>query len=410
MGFSVGEVGGGMGGLILLAALLVSVVAIAIFHGRLQNSLRSAPTLAPAAELVPGLTEPTTLSVVIPAYNEAVNIADCIQAVLANDLSDNISLQLIVADDESTDDTMPLAQAAAGDDERVTVFTVPPRPTDATWQGKNWACANAVKKATGDYLLFIDTDVRLGKNALLTTLSNLQTHHADLLSCVPAIVCGCFSEWLVQPIMFDILAVGFDFEPVNDAQQPEVAFAAGPFMLFRRSAYDAIGGHQAVAGDLVEDVALARRIKQHGLTLRYVMGADHLSVRMYRSFWGLWEGWTKNYYSGGGRNLPGTVYSAVVMAEIFVVPWLGLAISLWQLSVHPVWGWALLSVLSAVAVGMQVYMRFAAARLADQTLRYWWLGWLGGGIVSAIAIASIIKTETGWGWTWRGRSLATPQT
>ncbi|MEO0539375.1 MAG: glycosyltransferase [Cyanobacteria bacterium P01_A01_bin.105] len=391
-----------MGALILLVALLVSVIAITTFHLRLQASLRAAPRLDPAAALPSG----ASLSVIIPAYNESVNIADCMQAVLANDLPDNLPLQLIVADDESTDDTLALAQAIA--DERVTVFTVPPRPTEPPWRGKNWACANAVERATGDYLLFIDADVRLGKDALKTTLSNLHVHQADLLSCGPDILCGCLSEWLVQPIMFNLIAIGFDFAPVNDPEQTDTAFAAGPFMLFRRSAYEAIDGHQAVAADPVEDVALSRQIKQQGFRLRYVLGTEHMSVRMYRSFLSLWEGWTKNYYAGSGRNLRGTLFSALAVAEVFAVPWLGLAISLWQFSVNPLATWALLTVLSSVTVGMQAYMRFSGARAVDQPLRYWWLGWLGGGLVSAIAIASIIKTETGWGWTWRGRSLADP--
>ena len=341
---------GSIGVLILLVALLISVVAIVTFHLRLQASLQAAPRLEPETEL----SGPTTVSVVIPAYNEAVNIADCVQAVLASDLPDTLTLQLIVADDESTDDTVALAKAAAGDDDRVTIFTVPPRPTDIPWRGKNWACTQAVEKATGEYLLFIDADVRLEKTALRTTLSNLHVHQADLLSCGPNIVCSCFSEWLVQPIMIHIIAIGFDFEPVNDPKQPDVAFAAGPFMLFRRSAYDAIGGHAAVASDPVEDVALAGAIKSAGLRLRYVLGTELVSVRMYRSFQGLWEGWTKNYYSGSGRNLGGTLYSAFAIAEVFTVPWVGLAVSLWQFSVTPVATWALLLVVSALAVGMQV--------------------------------------------------------
>ena len=382
--------------------LAVAIAAIAIFHRRLQASLATAPRL-PLLETAP--TELPTVSLIIPAYNEQVNITECLEAVLASHLPHPDQLQVIVADDESTDDTAALAAAVA--DKRVTVMTVPPRPTDITWRGKNWACANAVEKATGDYLLFIDADVRLEPDAIATAITDSQTHRADLLSCGPGIICGCLAEWLVQPIMMSCIAVGFNFQAVNDPQDVTTAFAAGPFMLFRRSAYDRIGGHRAVATEPVEDVELAKRIKGSGLTLRYLLSTALVKVRMYRSFAALWEGWTKNYYMGGGRKLGATLYSAFALSLIFVLPWLGLAVGLGGALLYG-GVWWLVCGLGIASVGLQVYMRWAAQRVFDQPFRYWWLGWLSGGLVVAIAITSIIKTETGWGWTWRGRSLSTP--
>lgn len=384
--------------------LVVATVAIIIFHRRLQASLATAPRL-PLLE-----TEPDTLptvTLIIPAYNEQVNITECLEAVLASRLPHPEQLQVIVADDESTDDTAALAAAVARTDKRVVVMTVPPRPTEIPWRGKNWACANAIEKATGDYLLFIDADVRLEPDAIATAITDCQNHQADLLSCGPGIICGCLAEWLVQPVMMSCIAVGFNFEAVNDPKDTTTAFAAGPFMLFRRSAYDQIGGHRAVATETVEDVELAKRIKRDGLKLRYLLSTELIQVRMYRSFMALWEGWTKNYYEGSGRNLGGTLYSAFALSLIFVMPWLGLVAGLWAILVNGSLGWWLVSGLGVISIALQVYMRWAAQRVFNQPFRYWWLGWLSGGIVVAIALTSIIKTETGWGWTWRGRSLAT---
>ncbi|MEO0396108.1 MAG: glycosyltransferase family 2 protein [Cyanobacteria bacterium P01_A01_bin.137] len=385
--------------------LLVATVAIAIFHRRLQASLATAPRL-PLLETAPESLPTVTL--IVPAYNEHVNITECLDAVLASHLPNPDQLQVIVADDESTDDTAALATAVALTDKRVEVMTVPPRPTEVSWRGKNWACANAVEKATGDYLLFIDADVRLEPDAIATAVTDCQNQQADLLSCGPGIICGCFSEWLVQPVMMSCIAVGFNFEAVNDPTDKATAFAAGPFMLFRRSAYEQIGGHRAVATETVEDVELAKLVKSSGLTLRYLLSTNLIRVRMYRSFASLWEGWTKNYYEGGGRNLGGTLYSAYALSLIFVMPWLGLAAGLVGSALGGGAGWWLVSGLGIVAVGLQVYMRWAAQRVFNQPFRYWWLGWLSGGLVVAIALTSIIKTETGWGWTWRGRSLSTP--
>ncbi|MEL6161142.1 MAG: glycosyltransferase family 2 protein [Cyanobacteria bacterium J06554_11] len=398
----------------LLTIVLVSIVAMSDFYRRFQGSINGAPRLDTLRQLPAPLP---AVSVIIPAYNEAVNIADCLAAILANDLPEGSMLEVIVADDESTDDTLQLAEQVAAIDDRVRVMAAGERPTDQTWRGKNWACDRAAQQATGDYLLFIDADVRLERQAIARTVSEAQTHRSDLLSCAPAIVCGCFAEWLVQPIMANLIAVGFDFEGVNDPARPEVALAAGPFMLFRRTAYDKIGGHRAVAADAVEDLALAALVKGSGLRLRYVLGLDVATVRMYRSLGDLWEGWTKNYHLGSGRNLALTAVSAAAVSLIFVMPWVGLVFGLlgsaWQLIgagagrsgfVQAAAFGLLLA--AAIAVVWQLQLRRAAAETIGQSPRYLWLGWLGGLLVSAIAIASIVKTETGWGWTWRGRSLA----
>jgi cellulose synthase/poly-beta-1,6-N-acetylglucosamine synthase-like glycosyltransferase len=284
---------------------------------------------------------------------------------------------------------------------------VPPRPTTEVWRGKNWACAQAAEQAQGEYLLFIDADVRLEKGVIAAALVEAHASKADLRSCLPEIMCGCLAEWLAQPIMIRMLTAGFNIGAVSDPAQPDVAFAAGPFMLFRRAAYDRIGGHRAVADDLVEDVALARQIKAFGLNMRLMLGLGLVKVRMYQNLAALWEGWTKNLHMGAQRKVSATLLIALISLLVFVVPWLGILMSsLVLLKVGPQEGMVLL-LMSATALLMweSILWRRQAVLLAIP-VRYWGLSWLGGLLVAAIAIASIIKTETGWGWTWRGRSLA----
>jgi glycosyltransferase involved in cell wall biosynthesis len=385
----------------LMVVLLASAMANADFHRRFQASIQSAPRLSALTTFPDKLP---SLSVIIPAYNEASNVTEALTSILSNELPESAGLQVILADDESTDETRALADKVAQQDPRVMVFTVPARPIAPSWRGKNWACMQAAKRATGEYLLFMDADVRLENQAIALTLVNAQTDQSDLLSCAPRIVCSCFSEWLVQPLMALLIAVGFSFEGVNDPLQRDQSAAAGPFMLFRRAAYEQIGGHASVAAETVEDFALAKLIKSKGLKLRYVLGLEVARVDMYRSFGSLWEGWTKNFHIAGGRNVAITLLSAMAIALLFVMPWLGLAISiLGLLQQVPAAGVALM--FAMVAIALQLYMRLTAAPVIGLPLRYLWLTWLGGGLISAIAIVSMIKTETGWGWTWRGRSL-----
>ncbi len=397
---------GGFPTLLEMGVLFLSGYVIARFNQSFQSSISSATGLASVA--TPPAFLPT-IAVVIPAYNEAINLRDCTEAVLKSELPDPAKLQIWIADDESTDETRAIAQSLVAQDNRVHLVAVPPRPTTAVWRGKNWACAQAAEQAQGEYLLFIDADVRLESGAIAAAIAEAQASKADLLSCMPEIVCGCLAEWLAQPIIFRMLIAGFNIGAVSDSAQPDVAFAAGPFMLFRRTAYDRIGGHRAVADNLVEDVALARQIKAFGLNMRLMLGLGLVKVRMYQNLAALWEGWTKNLHMGAQRKVLATLLIALISIFVWVVPWLGILMSSIALfKVGQPEGVALFIPLVSAALLLlweSILWRRQAVLLAIP-VRYWGLSWLGGLLVAAIAIASIIKTETGWGWTWRGRSLA----
>jgi hypothetical protein len=202
----------------------------------------------------------------------------------------------------------------------------------------------------------------------------------------------------VQPIVATLLGLGFPMERSNDPADP-TAFAAGPFMLFRRSAYGAVGGHAAVAGEVVEDLALARLIKGSGLRLRYLLGVDLVDLQMYRNLSALWEGWTKNWFLGLDRDWIKAFGSAGVVLLLFAAPWgVLLAVLGWH---QPLWlPPALVGISLLLALRLWSWWRFGTP------IRYWWLSWLGALLIAAIVPASIWKTSTGQGWTWRGRQLA----
>jgi glycosyltransferase involved in cell wall biosynthesis len=388
----------------LLFAAIASLIGMQIFSGRLRRSQSKAVqlrTLAPSTNHLP------TVSVIIPAYNEAANLQACVTAVLESSDLPAEMLEVWVVDDQSTDQTLAIAHSlqASLADSRLHILAGEPRPAHETWMGKNWACAQVVPQTKGDFLLFVDADVRLRRGAIETALYTAEKEQVDLLTFWMTIVCGCFAEWLAQPIITSLFSVGFDFEEVNDPQS-ETAFAVGPFMLFRRSAYEQIGGHGAVAGEIVEDVALGRRIKKNGLKIWYGLGHDLASVQMYRSTAALWEGWTKNWYVGVDRNLQTILYIAFVSFLVFSVPWLAGTIALAKILLLP-FNWLDLSTLflALAAIAWQYNLYCLSQKFSNISPRYWWLAGIGGIFVSAIAIVSIIKTETGWGWTWRGRSL-----
>lgn len=388
--------------------LVVSVVSIAIFSRRLDQSLRDAPTILVRSQSVEVFPKAfPKVSVIIPAYNEAVNIEACVTAVLESTTLGADQLEVIVSDDQSTDETAAIVELlqASRQDERLKLLSAGERPAGEVWVGKNWACTQAIKHAQGEFLLFIDADVRLKPQCIETTIAYAQQEKIDLLSLVAVILCRHWSEWLVQPIIVLLLTVGFKLSLVNDPNS-EVAFAAGPFMLFRRSAYEAIGGHAAVQDYVVEDVELSRRIKQQGFKLWYGLGQGLAEVQMYRSFSALWEGWTKNWFLGSNRDYQSTLYCVLVTLLVFAMPWIGFAIGLINFVIAGLTIWnAIVLGLSAIALLQHYLIRVRTEPRLSIAPRYWWAMGMGGLIVGAIVLTSIIKTETGWGWTWRGRSL-----
>lgn len=401
----------------LIALSLIAWIVIVIYTRKLSTSVTAGIKLIPEVSSLESSNQDLSISpansptvtVVIPAYNEAENIEDCIQAVLASSLASVSSnrVSVWVVDDQSTDRTLQIARSLQQElaDPRLHILAGSPRPTREVWVGKNWACHQVMPQITSDYILFIDADVRLKPGVIAAALQMAETEKIDLLTAYPQIICGCLAEWLVQPVIMQTIIVGFDFNDVNDPAHPN-AFGAGMFMLFRRATYEKIGGHKIVGAEVVEDVELARLIKSSGYKLRLIPAPTWATVRMYNSWATLWEGWTKNMYQSCDRNLYKILYLVLVLTLIYLLPWLILGITLWQSFTH---GWTVMGNLTLgitlVIITMQFYLRQLGGEITKIPLKYWWLSGVGGFLLSTIAIGSVIKTETGWGWTWRGRSL-----
>ncbi len=401
-------------GLVILIAGLARVFARA---PRLANQQESGSDASASVALAS-----TSLTVVVPAYNEAANIAACLTSLLGSEDPCG-DWRVLLVDDGSSDATVAIARAAAGacgaKEPRFSLLDAGPRPVGERWVGKNWACSRAMEQVESEWVLFVDADVRLQPATLRRALTQATADGADLFSLAPRLSCGCLAEWLVQPIMASLLGLGFPIEAANDPASA-VAFAAGPFMLFRRSAYAAIGGHRALAAEVVEDLALARRIKQDGYRLRYLLGLDALELRMYSDFASLWEGWTKNWLLGLDGDVARALAASSVVLLMFSGPWLlapaaglaavGLAAVEFAAGL-PGLRLRLLLLLSALTlalagIGLQLVLRLWIRRQFQVPLTFWWLMGAGGLVVAAIGPVSVWRTLSGRGWTWKGRPLA----
>jgi chlorobactene glucosyltransferase len=240
------------------------------------------------------------VSVIIPARNESTTIETVVRSVLASTYQ---SLELLVVDDRSTDDTAAIVERLIGSDTRVRLVRGAPLP--AGWYGKPWACLQGYRAAKGELLLFTDADTRHQPELLARSLGALLAEGADLLTVAPRQRCVTFWERVVMPQIWLLLALRYHPARVNRARRERDVIANGQFILLPRASYEAIGTHEVVRGEVAEDLALAQACHRAGMRVRFVFAERWMETRMYRSLREMVEGWSKNMYLGGRRSFPG---------------------------------------------------------------------------------------------------------
>ena len=229
------------------------------------------------------------VSVIIPARNEEANIARAVRSVA----SQQGVREVVVVDDESGDRTGEILESLRGEIPALRVIRIDALPVG--WTGKSHAAAVGAREASGEWLLFTDADTEHRPGSLEALLERAVSERADLLSVSPGQRVVAWWEKAVIPLVYVHLSRLYRFEDVSDPKSPAAA-ANGQYLLIRREVYERMGGHEAVRGEILEDVALARRVKAAGGKLVFLPGAEWVETRMYSSFAAMWQGWTKNLY------------------------------------------------------------------------------------------------------------------
>jgi glycosyltransferase involved in cell wall biosynthesis len=240
------------------------------------------------------------VSAIVPARNEVAVIASCVESLTGQPQI----AEILVVNDHSTDGTAEVVRLLAAQYPQVRLVDSPDLP--AGWVGKNHAVWTGAQLATGDWLLFTDADAMHFPASAAKALREAERTGAALVSYSPEQLMEHWYEKAVIPYVYVRLSRQFRFEDVNNPKSPAAA-ANGQFILMRREAYEAIGGHARIAGEVLEDVALARRVKKAGYGIWFGSGRGTVQVRMYRSFGALWEGWKKNLYPLMGGSLEAVI-------------------------------------------------------------------------------------------------------
>jgi glycosyltransferase involved in cell wall biosynthesis len=268
------------------------------------------------ATVVSGAVSDGRISAIVPARNEEITIDACVRS-LARQAE---IAEIFVVNDHSTDRTTEIVQGLTKEIRNLRLLDAGEIP--AGWLGKNHAVWEGAKHARSGWLLFTDADAELLDGAAAQALRIAGETGAVLVSLSPEQVTKDWYEKALIPFVYSRLAKHFSYDAVNDLASNRAA-ANGQFLMIRADVYVKIGGHEGVAGDVLEDVALAKRVKAARCRIWFGSGVGAVRVRMYRSFDEMWDGWRKNLYL-----LVGGTPGAVVRELAAVVPWITLALLL----------------------------------------------------------------------------------
>ncbi len=333
----------------------------------------------------------TRLSVLIPARDEVANIGDCLTSVLSC-TSKGWEFEVVVLDDRSSDETGRIARAV--EDYRVKVLSGGSLPEG--WLGKSYACTQLVAAARGEWLLFLDADIRLQPKALEAGLAMAVSQGKGLITGFAYQHTGTWLEKLVVPLMTFTIICHLPIPLVRSSRDPRFVAAHGGFMLINRDSYIRCGGHEAIRSDIVDDMALARAVKKVGDPVTLVDIADYAEMRMYHNASEVWNGYRKNIYAGLGRS-PFMLLSVLTFYTLLYVFPFTAFIFLCMTGQSTVAVWALSAILLGIAV----------KRISDASSRQsvWLCLFIPVSILClvAIAISSWWGSRPGQGYEWKGR-------
>ncbi|MGY1663116.1 glycosyltransferase family 2 protein [Geodermatophilus sp. SYSU D00705] len=256
------------------------------------------------------------VTVVLPVRDEEAQVGACLAAVLAQEAVSD--LRVVVVDDGSTDGTAAAVRAV--DDPRVRLVTAPEPP--AGWLGKPHACAvgAAAEDTVDGVLVFVDADVRLFPDAVAGAVALLDRHGLDLVSPWPRPVTGTLAERLVQPLGPWLWMTTLPVRLAERSPRPSLTAANGQFLVATRAGYAAAGGHGAVRGEVIEDVALARAVKRAGGRAVPVDGSRLAACRMYAGWGELRAGYAKSLWASVGGSPAASVAVAAGLTAVEVLP------------------------------------------------------------------------------------------
>ena len=332
------------------------------------------------------------ISVIVPARDEERSIERCVRSLASQRF---VRADVVVVDDRSTDATLEILERLATEYDNLRVVRGEELPEG--WVGKPWALHQGTLVARGEWLLFTDADSVHAPAGVASALAFALAARTDALTIATRQELGTFWERATLPFILGmIMYASGTLAQINDPLQPDRALANGQYILVARAAYEALGGHAALRGEIVEDVEFARRLKADGRFRMLLGGGSQLaSVRMYHALPEIWEGFTKNVFMGAKGDLRALLGGALLMFVLSAPPLLALRAVLRRRPYEALEAAAatVASIVTSRRGIEQVGMDPGAAIFAP----------LGTAFLGAVMLNSTLRVLSGRGVEWRGR-------
>lgn len=380
----------------LFVSFLVGVsVTWVIFIRSMSRSFKNTPLLDRFEERE---IENPMVSVILPARNEEDFIGQCIKSLLDQDY---INYEIIAINDSSQDSTGKIIEEYARKDRRI--ISVKARPKPEGWMGKNWACMEGYLKSRGDLLLFTDSDTIHSPKVLSSAVSHLLSQNLDALTAIPKMVCLDFWTKVTLPVISVFLHTRFSALRVNDPKK-KTGYFFGSFFVIRKMVYDAVGMHEGVKHEIVEDGALGKKVKEAGFKLKMVRGEHMISAIWARNKETLWNALKRLMIPLYLQN--GKIAIGIFIAILFLlfVPFPTLIYSLIFLdsssSILTLF-WSSLLAVVLIHLGSAIDARGLGIKL-----QYVFFTVLGSVVVITSFLSGIIQAKKDSAISWRGRKYS----
>jgi len=338
------------------------------------------------------LAQNPLMSILIPARNEEKNIKRCIISLTKQDYK---NIEILVLDDNSTDDTARIVLELSQKDPRIKLYSG--EPLKKGWLGKSYACWQLSKHARGDYLIFTDADTLHFPNSISGAVACLLKYNLDALSVFPKEIMVTFHERMMVPFGHYIILSLMPLYLIRKIKTALFCTAIGQFMLFKKEVYKKIGGHKSIKGKMLEDIKISKRVKSFGYKFMIFDGRSNVYCRMYRNFREIVEGYSKVLFAVFDYKIYMISIAIILVAAIFLFPFLMLPIGIlfdWSLVLIEL---IILQIIIILITKTILSLRFKC-KAVDIILHPISMIYL-----ILIAINSVFNAKIGMGVYWKGR-------
>ena len=264
-----------------LTAILIGVCGSWIFLIKsMVNSFKFTPYLDKFENTSKSFPK---VSIILPARNEEVFIGKCLDSLTKQDYE---NYEIIVIDDSSDDATYKIISEYAKKYSKIIPVSARPKPEG--WMGKNWACMEGYRKATGELLLFTDADTNHSKNIISLAVAHLISFNLDALSAIPKMLTFDFLTKITLPMISTFLHTRFSALNVNNPSK-KTGYFFGSFYILKKKTYEEVGMHEGVKQEIIEDGALGKKVKELGYKMKMVRGEHLIDAAWARDKSTLWN-------------------------------------------------------------------------------------------------------------------------